>query len=141
MSDGYSGTPLLKKLGIKDGTRALIMAAPRSMQEITEFSGYMHCETTLTIGPRDRDYIHWFTASRHELVITIDQVCARLHPQGMLWLSWPKKASKVPTDISEDVLRAVVLPTHLVDTKVCAVNDVWSGLKFMWRKDYRVKLM
>ena len=70
----------------------------------------------------------------------MQMVAARLKPDAMLWISWPKKASKVPTDITEDVLREVILPLGLVDVKVCAVDEVWSGLKFMWRKELRSAL-
>jgi hypothetical protein len=141
MTAGYSTTPLEKKLGLKDGVRALLIGAPGYLVEVTQYAGYLDCERMLSDGPRDRDFIHWFTTSRQEIETNIDLLTRRLVPGGMLWLSWPKKLSKVPTDITEDVLRAIILPTSLVDVKVCAIDDVWSGLKFMWRKEHRVNLI
>jgi hypothetical protein len=134
---GYSPSPLIKKLGLKDGMTALLVAAPRHLPDIFEFPGFADIETVMQNGVRDRDYVHWFETSREALEINLTHVASRLKTDGMLWVSWPKKSSKVPTDITEDVLRKVILPTMLVDVKVCAVDDVWSGLKFMWRKDYR----
>ncbi len=84
--------------------------------------------------------MHWFVKSRAELETGIAGVADAMRPDAVLWISWPKKASKVPTDITEDVLREVILPTGLVDIKVCAVDEVWSGLKFMWRKELRSAL-
>jgi hypothetical protein len=100
---GYSGTPLLQKLGVKPGA----------------------------------DVIVFFTTERSELERRIDALGQAIFPAGSLWVSWPKKASKVPTDITEDVIRDVVLPKGLVDVKVCAIDDVWSGLKLMWRRERR----
>jgi hypothetical protein len=137
---GYSPNPLLKKLGFKDGTAALLLSVPDALEEITAFPGFSSVETALTAGPRRYDAAHWFETSRARLEDGIGMMAAGLKPDGMLWISWPKKAAKVPTDITEDVLREVILPLGLVDVKVCAVDDVWSGLKFMWRKELRSAL-
>jgi len=81
--------------------------------------------------------IVFFTTERAELERRIDGLGKAIFPDGSLWVSWPKKASKVPTDITEDIIRDVVLPLGLVDVKVCAVDDIWSGLKIVWRKERR----
>src|SRR5438132_9550858 len=83
------------------------------------------------------DVIVFFTTERAELERRIDDLGKAIFPSGSLWVGWPKKASKVPTDITEDVIRDVVLPLGLVDVKVCAIDDIWSGLKIMWRKERR----
>ena len=80
-----------------------------------------------------------FTTSRAELERRVPDLGDRVFPAGGLWIAWPKRTSKVPTDLTEDVLRQVILPTGMVDNKVCAVNDVWSGLRFVWRKEMRSK--
>ncbi len=138
---GYSPNPLAKKLGLKDGSSVLLIGVPDHLSEITGFPGFASMQVETSTGPRDRDYAHWFTASRRELENGLALVSSRLKADGMLWISWPKKASKVPTDITEDVLREIFLPVMLVDVKVCAVDDVWSGLKFMWRKEYRANVI
>ncbi len=134
---GYSSNPLVKKLGLKDGMAAMLVGVPQHLPEISAFPGFANVETSVQNGARDHDYVHWFETDRETLENNLTPLASRLKADGMLWVSWPKKSSKVPTDISEDVLRTVILPTMLVDVKVCAVDEVWSGLKFMWRKDYR----
>jgi hypothetical protein len=138
---GYSPNPLAKKLGLKDGIACLLSGVPDHLREISGFPGFASLETAIRPGLRDRDYVHWFTASRHELEAGLVQMSSRLKADGTLWVSWPKKASKVPTDITEDVLRQIFLPVMLVDIKVCAVDNVWSGLKFMWRKEHRANVI
>jgi hypothetical protein len=137
---GYSPNPLLKKLGFKEGSSALLLAVPETLHEITAFPGFSSVETALIAGPRRFDAAHWFETSRARLEDGMQVMAAGLRPDAMLWISWPKKASKRPTDITEDVLREVILPLGLVDVKVCAVDDIWSGLKFMWRKELRSAL-
>jgi hypothetical protein len=137
---GYSPNPLIKKLGFKEGSAALLLSVPETLEEIAAFPGFAWIETALAAGPRRFDAAHWFETSRARLEDGIQMMAAGLKPDGMLWISWPKKASKVPTDITEDVLREVIRPIGLVDVKVCAVNDIWSGLKFMWRKELRSAL-
>ncbi len=137
---GYSPNPLIEKLGFKDGSAALLLSVPNSLEEITLFPGFASVASALLPGPRRFDAAHWFETSRARLEGGIQTMAAGLKPDAMLWISWPKKASKVPTDITEDVLREVILPLGLVDVKVCAVDDIWSGLKFMWRKEHRSAL-
>ena len=137
---GYSPNPLIKKLGFKDGSAALLLAVPDALEDISAFPGFVSVETALAPGPRRYDAAHWFETSRARLEDGIQMMADGLKPDGMLWISWPKKASRVPTDITEDVLREVILPLGLVDVKVCAVDEVWSGLKFMWRKEKRSAL-
>jgi hypothetical protein len=84
--------------------------------------------------PASTRFIHQFASRRAELEKLLPRAARALEEGGMLWVSWPKKASKVPTDLTEDVVRSIGLPLGLVDVKVCAVDDVWSGLKFVWRK-------
>ena len=138
---GYSPNPLVKKLGYKEGSAALLMAVPSSIVEITLFPHFSSVAYEPAAGPRQMDVIHWFETSRARLVDQLTSVSSLLRADGMLWISWPKKASRMPTDITEDVLREVILPTGLVDVKVCAVNEVWSGLKFMWRREVREALL
>ena len=137
---GYSPNPLIKKLGYKDGSVALLLSVPDGLEEITAFPGFASVETALVPGPRRYDAAHWFETSRARLEDGIHMMAGGLMPDAMLWISWPKKASKKPTDITEDVLREVILPLGLVDVKVCAVDEVWSGLKFMWRRELRSAL-
>jgi hypothetical protein len=141
---GYSPNPLVKKLGFKDGQAALLIAVPQVLVEISQFPGFADATADETpqskSGPRNLDVIHWFETSRARLSDNLQTVAAQLRADGMLWISWPKKSSKVPTDITEDVLREVILPSGLVDVKVCAIDDIWSGLKFMWRKEVRESL-
>lgn len=138
---GYSPNPLAKKLGLKDGAAALLIGVPHHLPEISGFPGFVSVKIEACAGPRDRDYAHWFTTSRRELESGLVLASSRLKADGMLWISWPKKASKVPTDITEDILREIFLPVMLVDVKVCAVDEVWSGLKFMWRREYRANVI
>jgi hypothetical protein len=128
---GYSGTPLPKKLGIKDGFRVAFVAAPADvLAELkTALAG---CEST-----RDAkamlDFAMLFAKSKAELAKEFKRVSKPLAPAGMLWVSWPKKSSGVATDLNENIVRDIGLAAGLVDVKVCAVTDVWSGLKFVRR--------
>jgi hypothetical protein len=139
---GYSATPLGKKLGLGDGMRALLLDVPADLVEISGFAGFAGTDRTLPDGADGRryDYIHVFAVERQRLEAMSGPLRASLKPTGMLWISWPKKASKVPTTITEDVLRQVLLPTGLVDVKVAAVDATWSGLKFVFRKELRASL-
>lgn len=121
---GYSGTPLPKKLGIKDGASAAILNAP---------SGYaksLGVKAAAELGS-DLDFIQFFSKSRAELEKQLPRLRKAIKSDGMIWISWPKKSSKVPTDITEDVIRDTALPLKLVDVKVCAVDETWSGLKLV----------
>jgi hypothetical protein len=128
---GYSGTPLPKKLGIKDGFRVHFVAAPTEVlaQLKTALAG---CQAVRE-KKAPLDFAMVFTKSRVELTKEFKAVCKLLAPAGMLWVSWPKKSSGVATDLDENIVRNVGLAAGLVDVKVCAVTDVWSGLKFVRR--------
>jgi hypothetical protein len=130
---GYSGTPLAKKLSLKPGQRAWFDAMPASVEAEIGDSGVER----LAAPQPDIDAAHIFVTERADLEAKIARLLPLLDRSGFLWVSWPKKASKVPTDINEDVIRDVALPTGLVDVKVCAVDETWSGLKLMIRRERR----
>ena len=133
---GYSPTPLNKKLGIKPDFRVGLKNAPADYARlIAPLPSGASLSTRFRNGI---DLFHLFTKSRHELEQQLPVLMQRIHQDGMIWVSWPKKAAKVPTDVTEDVIRDVALPLGLVDVKVCAVDDVWSGLKLVIRKELRV---
>ena len=132
---GYSTTPLYKKLGIKPGFRVFVKNPLANYSElISPLAGEIKIMRRLS---KDLDMIHFFTKSRHELEVNIKPMMSKIKSNGMIWVSWPKKSSKVETDITEDVIRRVILPLGLVDIKVCAIDDVWSGLKLVIRKENR----
>lgn len=139
MPAGYSGTPLAKKLGIREGHRVLALGAPPGYEDLLE--GLPEGVTILrsdSLGgtPADSaeepfDVIHVFSKREPALSSLMPVLKAWIVPNGMIWASWPKKASKVETDITEDVVRGLALRNGLVDVKVCAVDEVWSGLKLV----------
>ena len=131
---GYSGTPLGKKLSLKSGMRVWFDAMPDGVLAEIDMP-----DLVLLGAPEPGlDAAHIFVIERADMEAKLAMLRPRLQPSGFIWVSWPKKASKVPTDITEDTIRAVILPsTDLVDVKVCAVDAVWSGLKLMIRKDRR----
>lgn len=132
---GYSGTPLVKKLGF---TPPLTLVALNAPAEYPSWLGDLPDGVQIVSKPVRRiDAAHLFSTRRAELAKTLAALRDRLEPAGFIWVSWPKKVSKVPTDISEDVIREVALPMGYVDIKVCAVSDVWSGLKLVIRKELR----
>jgi hypothetical protein len=131
---GYSGTPLAKKLGIKEGMRVAAVSAP------AEYRDWMKLPPRVTITSKvsaDCAIVHLFTRSAAELRTHLTAWRKQLTADCAVWVSWPKKASKVPTDITEDSVRAIALPLGYVDIKVCAVSDVWSGLRLVVRKELR----
>lgn len=132
---GYSQTPLATKLGVKAGQRLWRKAMPQSVADeiAAEVPEAVYDEY---LRP-DLDLAHLFTASRRELADTLAVLRPLLAPAGTIWVSWPKKASKVPTDITEDTIREECFPLGLVDVKVCAVDATWSGLKLVIRKALR----
>ncbi len=132
---GYSNTPLLKKLGIKPGFRVYLKNPPQGYLDLLK--PLPDGITLLKSASKDIDVIHLFSKSRQELENLLKSSMTRIRQNGMIWVSWPKKSSKVSTDITEDVIRDIALPMHLVDIKVCAVDEVWSGLKLVIRKEYR----
>ena len=132
---GYSGTPLAKKLGIKAGSEVVPFDAP---------SGYRKALEPLPDGVKfgarvsaATDIVHVFATRRAELAKALKTLRAQLQPDGSVWVSWPKKAAKVATDITEDTIRELALPLGFVDIKVCAVDERWSGLKLVVRKELR----
>jgi hypothetical protein len=132
---GYSGTPLARKLGIGADSRVVAVHAP---------DGYSDWLAPLPAGVRFEarvsaatDVVHVFVDRRSELKIQLDRLRTRIAPAAAVWVSWPKKASKLPTDITEDTIRELALPIGFVDVKVCAVSEVWSGLKLVIRKEFR----
>jgi hypothetical protein len=133
---GYSGTPLPRKLGIKPGSRVAVVSAPNSFLESTLQP--LPDQVGLRSAARGPlDVIVFFTKRRAELERGFAKLASTLDPAGSLWIAWPKRASGVETDLSEDTLREVGLPHGLVDTKVCAIDDTWSGLRFVIRKENR----
>jgi len=128
---GYSGRSLVEKLGIKPGTRIAILNAPRGYRVTL---GSLPPGVVVASAARGTfPFIHFFTRSRTLLQAKVPLLLRALAPDGALWISWPKQSSGVETDMTEDVVRQVVLPTGLVDIKVAAVDDVWSGLKLVRR--------
>ena len=135
MTAGYSGTPLAKKLSLKDGMRVWRDGTPASVAEEIAAEGL---QLELLDNPEPPiDAVHIFVTARGELEARLHQLMPLLAPSGFIWVSWPKKASKVPTDITEDTIREICLLMGLVDVKVCAIDATWSGLKLMIRKELR----
>src|SRR5881409_3354280 len=135
MPAGYSQSSLVEKLGIKPGMRIAILHAPRGYRATL---GKLPRGVTVTSVARGvLPLIHFFTTDRALLERQLSALLRALAPDGALWVSWPKKASGVPTDMTEDVVRAIALPTGLVDVKVAAVDEVWSGLKLVRRRKTR----
>ena len=126
---GYSGTPLAKKLGIKDDFRAALLHMPDDVKtELRDALGKCRIQP---ITGSDLDFIFLFSKSRAGLELELRRAAKALAPAGMLWISWPKKSSGVATDLTEDAIRQLGLDAGLMDIKVCAVTEVWSGLKFV----------
>ncbi len=134
MPVGYSGTPLARKLSLKPGLRIWLDAMPGSVRAEIDTPGLIE----LMAPESPIEAAHIFVTERADMTAKLAMLRPLLAPAGFIWVSWPKKASKVPTDITEDTIRAVILPsTDLVDVKVCAVDAIWSGLKLMIRKAAR----
>ena len=132
---GYSGTPLAKKLGFKEGHRVRIKSAPDDYLDLVsprpedvQISKFIR---------KGIDIFHFFTRSASELEAELPKLISAIDQNGMIWISWPKKSSGVPSTVTEDTIRIVALPLGLVDVKVCAVDDTWSGLKLVIRKELR----
>jgi hypothetical protein len=132
---GYSGTPLAAKLGIKPGSELHVENAP---------DGYLELLAPLPDGVRladglskKTDVVHIFSSNRADLASALVSYRKNLGPAAVIWVSWPKKSSKVPTDITEETIRELALPLGFVDIKVCAVSEIWSGLKLVVRKELR----
>ncbi|MDX8432551.1 DUF3052 domain-containing protein [Mesorhizobium abyssinicae] len=138
---GYSGTPLPAKLGLKDGMVAAFIALPPELDDLAgavDFAAIDRLDDWSEISGRQKyDAVHAFTRQRAEIEDGLALIETAIKRDGMVWVSWPKKASKVATDVTEDVIRAEALKRDLVDVKVAAVNEIWSGLKLVIRKDRR----
>lgn len=132
---GYSATPLVKKLGIKPGATLYVKNAPRDYRKLCEgLPPDTRLVGRLTGNP---PFVHLFTASRTELAAELRKYRRRIAQDGVIWVSWPKQSSGLPSSVSEDTVREIALPLGLVDIKVCAVDETWSGLKLMIRKELR----
>ena len=132
---GYSGKPLVQKLGIKPGFRIFVGGAPGAYSDIV---GRLPAGVTITSRLKaPLDMVHLFATNASELASGLRGAREAISPDGVVWVSWPKKASKVLTDVTEGVVRAEALKRDLVDVKVAAVNEIWSGLKLVIRKDLR----
>ena len=134
---GYSGTPLVKKLGIKPGFNIAFAGAPPG------YANELDLPPNVSINTRSGkplDFAQLFVMSERELKPKFSEYADRLSASGMLWVSWPKKSSGMSTDLSENIVRAIGLAAGLVDVKVCAVDEVWSGLKFVFRLQHRAKV-
>lgn len=133
-SEGYSGTPLARKLGIVEGATFVVVSDPGHAEELL---------APLPPGARqieavdEADVVVLFTTARADLAERLSALGAAVFPDRTLWIAWPKRVSKVPTDVTEDVVREVALPLGLVDTKVAAVDATWSGLRLVWRREHR----
>ena len=135
MPAGYSGKPLYQKLGIKDGYRVCVIGSPDDYGKLIE--GKVPGMTLTNTARGKVDIAHVFETKAAALEKKLPALMKAIAPDGAIWVSWPKKSAKVPTDVTEDVIRDVALPLGLVDVKVCAVTDVWSGLKLVIRKERR----
>ena len=135
MTAGYSGTPLHRKLGLTEGMAVTVLGGPAQLPELL-WPVWTALEVTDQMDGH-ADAVLIFTTSAAELSERTPQLKAAIAPDGMVWVGWPKRASKIATDITEDVIREIVLPTGLVDVKVCAIDEQWSGLKLVIRKELR----
>jgi len=127
---GYSETPIVKKIGIKEGFKFLIVNAPN------DFEPQLELPERVTVNGKSKkpsDFVLLFVKSRHALAREFSRYSAKLTPPGMLWVSWPKKTSGVQSDLNENIVRDIGLAKGMVDVKVCAIDEVWSGLKFVFR--------
>lgn len=132
---GYSGTPLAKKLGIKDGFRVRTQNAPPNYDDLV---APLPPEVRISSRLRSEvDLVHVFVTKERELARALRDYMKLIHQDGSIWISWPKKSSGVPSEVTEDTVRDHALPLGLVDVKVCAVDETWSGLKLVIRKELR----
>ena len=135
---GYSGTPLPKKLGIKDGSRIVLINAPRDFEsELGELPDNVEFIKRPT---KSLDIILFFVLTKRALARDFAKLAAKITANGMMWIAWPKKSSGVVTDLSEQRVREIGLNAGLVDVKVCAIDETWSGLKFVYRLKDRSSL-
>jgi hypothetical protein len=128
---GYSGTPLVKKLGIKEGFNIVFVNAPKNFANDLDLPSEVRVNASATRQPLD--FVLLFVKTEKDLLQKFVHLAAKLKPHGMLWVAWPKKSSGVPTDLSFTNVQAIGLDAGLVDVKICAVDEIWSGLKFVIR--------
>lgn len=134
-ASGYSGTPLAKKLSLRDGMRVWFHAMPEHViDEIDEYALELFFVADPALGI---DAAHIFVTEKSALEAHLAALRYQIAPDGQIWVSWPKAAAGVPTDVTEDTIREICLPIGLVDTKVCAIDETWSGLKLVIRKELR----
>jgi hypothetical protein len=131
---GYSGKPIWQKLGLAPALRVLLRGAPA---EYARTVGLREADLTRASPRGAFDLAHVFATSAKTLEAELAALAKRLPAQGVIWVSWPKKAARLATDITEDTVREIALPMGLVDIKVCAIDEVWSGLKLVWRREHR----
>lgn len=134
---GYSGTLLIQKLGVKPGHRLVLVSEPTSFRSNLGVLPEGLQMVARLAGVKNADVVICFVTSRAEFTRRLAAATKAMAQDGAVWVAWPKKASKVPTDMTEDVIREVALPSGLVDNKVCAIDDVWSGLRLVIRKELR----
>jgi hypothetical protein len=134
-SAGYSGTPLARKLGMRPAMTVAVHGAPESFDSLLE--GLPDDVRFVAPGDGPAGMVVYLTTQLADLAAGFERLTPAIEPAGMFWVAWPKKASKVPTDITENALRDLLLPTGWVDTKVCAIDATWSGLRFVRRKANR----
>jgi len=135
-SSGYSGTPLWKKLGYKTRMVAYVNGVPKNYLSLLSLPAEVEVRW-LTRPASGMNFVHLFATDASGLMTRLNPCRGKIAPDAVVWISWPKKTSGVASDLTEDLIRAIVLPTGLVDIKVCAVDKVWSGLMFMIRKELR----
>lgn len=135
MTVGYSGTPLAKKLGIKEGSIVLLIGEPNDYMSL--LAPLPPLVSFAAQPDKAVDLVHLFATRKEELQKHLASLRKKLRVDAAVWVSWPKKSSKVPTNVTEDTIREIALPLGFVDIKVCAVSEVWSGLKLVVRKELR----
>lgn len=132
---GYSGTPLVQKLGIKPDNTVILINAPSNYRRLLgTIDKSVRFEDTIT---KDAAFVHLFVTTRSDLQRNLGKLRRNIADSGVVWVSWPKKSAGVQTDVTEDVIRTVALPLEFVDVKVCAVDEIWSGLKLVVRREHR----
>lgn len=131
---GYSGTPLPRKLGIRAGDTVVALDAPAGFEETL---GELPEDVRLARDRRPAQMVIAFATSSHEMSLLFEEGMGLIPADGAIWVAWPKRSSRVETDLTEDVMRELFLPTGMVDTKVCAIDETWSGLRFVVRKENR----
>lgn len=133
MPAGYSGTPLKQKLGLRDGFNVVVLNEPAGFRDLLDTGPD---EVTFKASlRREVDVVIAFVTQQAELRLRREQLAKAIYPDGAIWVAWPKKASKAATDMTEDAVREVFLPHGLVDNKVCAIDETWSALRVVWRKE------